>query len=136
MLNDASVASRGFFKDKVCTTRINKEKKFKIKFQVLLKFTQILPDYEILSPSDVCQQFLLTTFPKPLGRISPNFIGMIHGWSPFKVVKKSIPGRILVAMATKRKNFKNLAKNYWSDFKIIWCKWSLSDPLPKLFKLF
>ena len=45
MLNDARVASLGFFKDKVCTTRINKEKKFKIKFQVLLKFTQILPDY-------------------------------------------------------------------------------------------
>ena len=44
MLNDARVASLGFFKDNVCTTRINKEKKFKIKFQVLLKFTQILPD--------------------------------------------------------------------------------------------
>ena len=44
MLNDARVASLGFFKDKVCTTRIKKEKKFKIKFQVLLKFTQILPD--------------------------------------------------------------------------------------------
>ena len=37
MLNDARVASLGFFKDKVCTTRINKEKKFKIKFQVPTK---------------------------------------------------------------------------------------------------
>ena len=45
MLNDARVASLGLFKDNVCTTRINKEKKFKIKFQVLLKFTQIPPDY-------------------------------------------------------------------------------------------
>ena len=51
MLNDARVASIaasfGFFKDNVCTctTRINKEKKFKIKFQVLLKSSQILPDY-------------------------------------------------------------------------------------------
>ena len=45
MLNDSRVASLGFFKDNVCTTRINKEKKFKIKFQVLLKFAQILPDY-------------------------------------------------------------------------------------------
>ena len=36
MLNDARVASLGFFKDNICTTRINKEKKFKIKFQVLL----------------------------------------------------------------------------------------------------
>ena len=27
MLNDAKVASLGFFKDNVCTTRINKEKK-------------------------------------------------------------------------------------------------------------
>ena len=45
MLNDARVASLGFFKDNVCTTRINKEKKFKIKFQVLLNFAQILSDY-------------------------------------------------------------------------------------------
>ena len=44
-LNDARVASLGFFKDNVCTTRINKEKNFKIKFQVLLKFAQVLPDY-------------------------------------------------------------------------------------------
>ena len=47
MLNDARVASLGFFKDNVCTTRINKEKKIKIKFQVLLKFTHILPDYKM-----------------------------------------------------------------------------------------
>ena len=34
----------------------------------------------------------------------------------------------------KGKNFKNLlVKNYWSDFKIIWYKWSLGDPVPKLF---
>ena len=45
MLNDARVASLGFFKDNVCTNRINKEKNFKIKFQVLLKFAQILSDY-------------------------------------------------------------------------------------------
>ena len=36
MLNDARVALLGIFKDIVCTTRINKEKKFEIKFQVLL----------------------------------------------------------------------------------------------------
>ena len=45
MLNNARVASLGFFKVNVCTTRINKEKNFKIKFQVLLKFAQILLDY-------------------------------------------------------------------------------------------
>ena len=45
MLNDAKVASLGFFKDNVCITRINKEKNFKIKVQVHLKFAQILPDY-------------------------------------------------------------------------------------------
>ena len=44
MLNDARVASLGFFKDNICTTRIHKEKKFKIKFQVLLKFAHILSD--------------------------------------------------------------------------------------------
>ena len=27
------------------------------------------------------KQFLLTASPKPLGRISPNFTGMILGWS-------------------------------------------------------
>ena len=47
MLNDARVASLGFFKDNICTTRIYKEKKFKIKFQVLLKkvneFDQEIP---------------------------------------------------------------------------------------------
>ena len=31
-----------------CTTRINKEKKFKIKFQVPLKFAQILPDKRVI----------------------------------------------------------------------------------------
>jgi len=45
MLNDARVASLKFFEDNVCITRINKEKKFKIKFQVLPEFAQILPDY-------------------------------------------------------------------------------------------
>ena len=45
MLNDARVASLGCFKDNVCVTRINKEKNFKIKFQVLLKFARFLPDY-------------------------------------------------------------------------------------------
>ena len=45
MLNGARVASFGFFKDNICITRIHKEKKFKIKFQVPLKFAQILPDY-------------------------------------------------------------------------------------------
>ena len=48
MLKDARVASLRFFKDNVCTTRINKEKKFKIKFQVLLKFPRILPDYKLV----------------------------------------------------------------------------------------
>ena len=45
MLNDARVASLGFFKDNIFTSRINNEKKFKIKFQVLPKFAQILLDY-------------------------------------------------------------------------------------------
>ena len=43
-------------KDNICTTRINKEKKFKIKFQVLLKFAQILPDYmHIMKCVSACQ---------------------------------------------------------------------------------
>ena len=37
-LNDARVASVGFIKYNASTTRINKEKNFKIKFQVILLF--------------------------------------------------------------------------------------------------
>ena len=37
-LNDARVASVGFIKYNASTTRINKEKNFKIKFQVILDF--------------------------------------------------------------------------------------------------
>ena len=39
-LNDARVASVGFIKYNASTTRINKEKNFKIKFQVILVFYQ------------------------------------------------------------------------------------------------
>ena len=38
-LNDARVASVGFINKNASTTRINKEKNFKIKFQVILVFT-------------------------------------------------------------------------------------------------
>ena len=38
MLNDARVASVGFIKYNASTTRINEEKNFKIKFQVILIF--------------------------------------------------------------------------------------------------
>ena len=40
MLNDARVASVGFIKYNASTTKINKEKNFKIKFQVILVFYQ------------------------------------------------------------------------------------------------
>ena len=45
MLNEARVASLGLFKESVYTNRINKGKKFKIKFQILLNFAQIVPNY-------------------------------------------------------------------------------------------
>ena len=45
MLNDARMASLGFFKNNVCSPESTKEKNFKIKFQVLLKFAQTLLDY-------------------------------------------------------------------------------------------
>ena len=59
----------------------------------------------------------------------------LHWYDPWVVLfqscsKKSISCRILVAMAI------SLVKNYWSDFKIIWYKWPLGDPLPNLFILF
>ena len=56
MLNDAKVASLGFFKDNTCITRINKEKKFKIKFQVLLKLARILLDYYTLLAQGLLEQ--------------------------------------------------------------------------------
>ena len=49
-LNDARVASVGFIKYKASTTRINKEKNFKIKFQVILVFYRTISvDFIFLS---------------------------------------------------------------------------------------
>ena len=65
MLYDARVASLEFFMDNVCTTRITKEKKFKIKFQVL-KFAQIVGllaiicQYEIWAGDSLFKQWLIT----------------------------------------------------------------------------
>ena len=42
-LNDARVASVGFIKYNASITRINKEKNFKIKFQVILVFYRTSP---------------------------------------------------------------------------------------------
>ena len=57
----------------------------------------------------------------------------LGGRPPFRVVLK-IPFHAEFWMPWQPKNL--LVKNYWSDFKIIWYKWSLGDHLPKLFKLF
>ena len=46
-LNDARVASVGFIKYNASTTRINKEKNFKIKFQVILFFFRTKKDIVI-----------------------------------------------------------------------------------------
>ena len=49
--------------------------------------------------------------------------------------KISIPCRILVAVAAKMKNLKNLLnKNYWADFKRIRYQCSLGDPQPNMFE--
>ena len=56
-----------------------------------------------------CLSFICPSLPKPPGRISPNFTGIILKWPPFKVYQKiSIPCIILVAKAAKRNNFKRL----------------------------
>ena len=44
-LNDARVASVGFIKYNASTKRINKEKNFNIKFQVILVFYQTIRKY-------------------------------------------------------------------------------------------
>ena len=61
MLNDARVALLGVFKDNIYSTRINKENKFKIKFQVLLKFDQILLDNSVhlCNQATLCVSFSL-----------------------------------------------------------------------------
>ena len=50
-LSDARVASVGFIKYNASTTRIDKEKNFKIKFQVILVFywTTVVSDKKIFS---------------------------------------------------------------------------------------
>ena len=77
MLNDARVASLGLFKDNVCTTRINKEKKFKIKFQVLLKFAQILPDYMKSRSKQACP-FGYSHEPYSSSYTVPTFVARQH----------------------------------------------------------
>ena len=79
MLNDAKVASLGFFKDNVCTTRINKEKKFKIKFQVLLKFAQFLPDYYICELQPIKSLILIVSFDECLKHILYHYTTTIKG---------------------------------------------------------
>ena len=74
MLNVARVASLRFFKDNICTTRIHKEKKFKIKFQVLLKFAQNLPDYNEVEKSYVDKLDARKPLDFNLLRFSPEFL--------------------------------------------------------------
>ena len=101
MLNDARVASLGFIKENICTTRINKEKNFKIKFQVLLKFARILPDYTdesifqcrrelhaFLIPNDVVLLFSMTDEIKIVSlkrRLEPKFYFCDFRFTPFQI---------------------------------------------------
>ena len=82
-----------------------------------------------------------TSPPKPLIGFSPNFTGMILGWSSFKVVQMvpihciSRSQELKIDFLTK--NLKNLlVRNHWTDFHIILQKCSFGDPLPRLFKPF
>jgi hypothetical protein len=61
-------------------------------------------------PPSVCKLLLKTTSPhKQLSQYHPNFTGMFLWWSPLKSCSKNLfPCRILVAMATKRKDLKYL----------------------------
>ena len=81
--------------------------------------------YDVHHKSNI---LLYTTSPKPLGGLSSNFTGMILKWSPFKGVQR-IPfhAEFLLPWQPKEKNLKNLLfKNYWSDFNIMWYRWSLA----------
>ena len=74
-------------------------------------------------------------FPLPLGV-----------WERLRFVIVALPGlfsylffgnpcRMLVAMATKTKTFKNLlVRNHWTDFNLLLQKCSFGGPLPRLFK--
>ena len=55
MLNDARVASLGFFKDNVCTTRINKEKSLKSSSsETDLAWSSSLEDVRIMVRHEAC----------------------------------------------------------------------------------
>ena len=56
-LNDARVASVGYIKYNTSTTRINKEKNFKIKFQVILDFYRTTG--KIIKSNPFCKLALL-----------------------------------------------------------------------------
>ena len=94
------------------------------------------------SSSSVCPSVhnLITTFPpKPLIGFSPNFTGMILGWSSFEVVQMVLVHCISRSQELKidflTKNLKNLlVRNHWTDFNII--LQIIGDPLPRLFKPF
>ena len=77
------LASLRFFKDNICTTRIHKEKKFKIKFQVLLKFAQNLPDYNEVEKSYVDKLDAKKPLDFNLLRISPEFLIDYNKFIPF-----------------------------------------------------
>ena len=84
------------------------------------------------------QQFPLNNrSPKLLDRIPPYFTRNILGWSLSTLFKEFYSMQNSGCHSNqKEKSFKNLVKNYRSDFKIIWYKWASGDLLPKLFKLF
>jgi len=72
--------------------------------------------------------------------IWPNFTGIIHGWSPNKVVQTVPIGCISRSRGQKidfwNETFKNLLVwNYKAQSFYIWYIASFWSPLPKLFKL-
>ena len=90
---------------------------------------------------DVRLSTILTSPPKQLVEICPNFTGMILGWSSFKVVQMVLVHCISRSQELKidflTKNLKNLlVRNHWTYFHIILQKCSFCDPLPRLFKPF
>ena len=84
-----------------------------------------------VSPSFRLQQCLPS---KPLGGISPIFTYLFGPLSEllskFHLIQK--PG----SHDNHKEILLTLAKKVWPNFKIIWYRWSLGHPLPKLFKLF
>ena len=70
--------------------------------------------------------------------VASSYMYQILWRSPFKVAQRYHFMQISGCHGNQKEKLQKSTgpkKNYWSDFKIIWYKWSSGDPLPKVVKI-